>query len=86
MLRSCFASNAGLRWQWRKQLSLSLDCAHVFDAVGGIRGNDERLHLSVGARFWELRPAEGRRRDRRVGLAGSPRDRLAGHCPGVDHG
>lgn len=42
---------AGLRWQWQKQLSLSMDWAHVFDAAGGLRRGDERLHLSLALRF-----------------------------------
>jgi hemolysin activation/secretion protein len=49
--RDAASAGVGLRWQWRKQLSLSLDWANVFDAAGGIRRNDERLHLSVAVRF-----------------------------------
>lgn len=42
---------AGLRWQWQKQLSVSLDWARVFDAGGGLRRGDQRLHLSVALRI-----------------------------------
>jgi len=41
----------GLRWQWRRQLSASMDWARVASAGGGLRTGDGRLHASLAVRF-----------------------------------
>lgn len=45
------STGAGLRFQWQKQLSLSLDWARVFDAGGGLRRGDQRVNLSLALRY-----------------------------------
>lgn len=41
----------GVRWQWRRQLSVSMDWARVASAGGGLRTGDGRLHASLALRF-----------------------------------
>lgn len=41
----------GVRWQWRSQLSVSVDWARVASAGGGLRTGDGRVHASLAVRF-----------------------------------
>lgn len=47
------ASSAGLgvRWQWRKRLSLSADWATVLDGTGSTNKHDNRVHVTLSVRF-----------------------------------
>jgi hemolysin activation/secretion protein len=45
------SAGLGLRWQWRRQLSLSADWAYVLDGTGTTNKHDNRFHASLAWRF-----------------------------------
>jgi len=42
---------AGLRWQWRRQLSVTLDWAQVLNGAGTTNKHDNRVHFSMALRY-----------------------------------
>jgi len=45
------SAGVGVRWQWRKRLSLSADWAYVLDGTGSTNKHDNRVHLSLSLRY-----------------------------------
>ena len=45
------SAGVGLRWQWRKRLSLSADWATVLDGTGSTNKHDNRVHATLSVRF-----------------------------------
>ncbi len=48
---SLASMGVGLRWQWKNQLNLSLDLAHVLNGADPTDSGDGRLHFNVFYRF-----------------------------------
>lgn len=42
---------AGLRWQWRRYVSLNLDAAQVTNGAGTTNKRDSRVHLAISLRY-----------------------------------
>jgi len=49
--RNATSAGIGMRWQWRRQLSVSVDWARVASAGGDLRSGDGRLHASLAVKF-----------------------------------
>ncbi|MBX3665457.1 MAG: ShlB/FhaC/HecB family hemolysin secretion/activation protein [Burkholderiales bacterium] len=45
------SAGVGVRWQWRKRLSLSADWATVLDGTGSTNKHDNRVHATLSMRF-----------------------------------
>lgn len=45
------SAGLGLRWQWRRQLTLAPDWAYVLDGTGTTNAADNRFHASLAWRF-----------------------------------
>lgn len=45
------STGVGVRWQWRRQLTLSADWAYVLDGTGTTNKHDNRFHASLAWRF-----------------------------------